>query len=148
MPACGAAHPVVREVRRRLGNHLRFVYRHFPLSNVHPHAETAAEAAEAAGAQHRFWEMHDVLFDDQEALDGEDLLAHAKAIGLDVAQFGLELSAGKYAPRVHEDFASGIRSGVNGTPTFYINGARHDGGHDVVSLIEAIQLARGARGAV
>ena len=134
----------MEELRRRLGDELRFVYRHFPLTNVNPRAETAAEAAEAAGAQGRFWPMHDRLFEYQDALGDEDLVAHAVALGLDVERFVRELAGGMYAARVREDFISGVRSGVNGTPTFYVNGVRHDGGVDVGSLLAAVLEAREA----
>jgi protein-disulfide isomerase len=141
-PHCGRAHPIVRELRRRLGDELRFVFRHFPLANIHPNAEPAAEAAEAAGAQGRFWEMHDWLFDHQDSLDADSLLTCVRALGLDVDRFATELRDGIHMPRVREDFSSGVRSGVNGTPTFFINGARHDGGYDLVSLTRGIELAR------
>jgi len=137
-PHCGAAHPTVKEIRRRLGNGLRFAFRHFPLSRIHPHAERAAEAAEAAAAQGKFWQMHDQLFEHQDALDDEYLLAYAAAIGLDVDEFAREMALGVHAPRVREDFLSGVRSGVNGTPTFFINGHRHDGSYDVQTLLAAI----------
>ena len=140
-PHCGAAHPIVEAIRPRLGRRLRFVYRHFPLTNVHPHAESAAEAAEAAGAQGSFWEMHDRLFEHQDALEDEDLVAHAVALGVDVDRFVEELANGVHAPRVRQDFLSGVRSGVNGTPTFYINGVRHDGGYDMASLLVALEAA-------
>jgi protein-disulfide isomerase len=143
-PFCQAAHPVVEEVRRRLRDQLRFVYRHFPLANVHPHAEAAAEAAEAAGAHGRFWPMHDRLFEAQGALTDEDLVAHAVALELDVERFIRELASGMYAARIREDFMSGVRSGVNGTPTFYVNGVRHDGGVDLGSLLAALLEAREA----
>jgi len=139
-PFCGAAHPIVHQVRQQFGKRLRFVFRHFPLANVHPHAEPAAEAAEAAGAQGRFWEMHDLLYERQDALEEEDLVARAEILGLDVARFVRELSAQTYALRVREDFMSGVRSGVNGTPAFYINDVRHDGGYDFATLVEAIEL--------
>ena len=138
-PYCGAAYPIVADLRARLGPRLRFVYRHFPLTNVHPHAEPAAEAAEAAGAQGRFWEMHDRLFEHQDALESEDLVAHADALGLDVERFVDDLADGVHAPRVRQDFLSGVRSGVNGTPTFYINGVRHDGSYDLASLLGALE---------
>ena len=141
-PHCGAAHPVVEAVRRRLGDQMRFVYRHFPLVNLHPHAEPAAEAAEAAGAQHRFWEMHDLLFEHQDMLEPRDLLAYAHAIPLDVARFVAELEGGIHAPRVQEDFLGGVRSGVNGTPTFFINGTRYDGPRDVESMVAALEFVR------
>jgi protein-disulfide isomerase len=137
-PYCGAAHPVVKEVRRRLGSGLRFAFRHFPLTRVHPHAEHAAEAAEAAGAQGKFWPMHDLLFEHQNALDDEDLLVYAASLGLDLDRFASELELGVHAPRVREDFLSGVRSGVNGTPTFFINGRRHEGASDVQTLLAAI----------
>ncbi|MEA2639416.1 MAG: hypothetical protein QOF51_810 [Chloroflexota bacterium] len=152
-PYCGRAYPVVEEIRRRLGDRLCFVYRHFPLTQIHPHAQHAAEAAEAAGAQGRFWAMHGTLFENQHALTDADLARYAAAIGLDLARFTQEMEAGIYIPRVREDFLSGVRSGVNGTPTFFINGRRHDGGADLKSLVEAIvhatlpapAIARGAR---
>jgi protein-disulfide isomerase len=140
-PHCGAAHPIVEEARARLGRRLRFVYRHFPLTNIHAHAEPAAEAAEAAATQGHFWEMHDRLFEHQDALEEEDLIAHADALGLDVEGFIEELAAGVHAPRVRQDFLSGVRSGVNGTPSFYINGVRHDGAYDLVSLLGALESA-------
>jgi protein-disulfide isomerase len=144
-PHCGAAHPIVDSVMRRAGKTARFAYRHFPLTNIHPHAERAAEAAEAAGAQGKFWEMHDRLFEHQHALDDESLLIHAEALDLDLRRFASELARGVHAPRVREDFLSGVRSGVNGTPTFFINGVRHDAPWDAPTLLHAIQLA--ARGA-
>jgi len=140
-PYCGAAHPIVKEVQRLLGKNLRFVFRHFPLTTIHPHAEHAAEAAEAAGAQKKFWQMHDVLFENQRALTDADVAAYAAALGLDTDQFVGELAVHAHAPRVKEDFMSGVRSGVNGTPTFFVNGVRHDGGYDLVSLLRAIELA-------
>ena len=137
-PHCGAAYPVVEEVRRRMGSKLRFVYRHFPLANVHPHAELACHAVEAAGAQGRFWEMHDALFENQEALELADLVSYAAALGLDVARFEQEIDRGVHASRIREDFMSGVRSGVNGTPTFFVNDNRYDGPRDVESLILAL----------
>jgi protein-disulfide isomerase len=126
-PHCGRAHPLVQAIKRQLGDRLRFVYRHFPLTEAHPHAQTAAEAAEAAGAQGRFWQMHDTLFRNQQALYDEDLLLYAARIGVDVERFARELVAGTYVKKVRDDFRSGVRSGVNGTPTFFVNGERFDG---------------------
>jgi protein-disulfide isomerase len=126
-PYCGMAHPVVKEVQRVLGNQLRFVFRNFPLAEAHPHARFAAQAAEAAGTQGRFWEMHDMLFENQAALEPADVGGYAKSIGLDVGRFEQELEAGTYAKKVRDDFRSGARSGVNGTPTFFVNGERYDG---------------------
>jgi formate-nitrite transporter family protein len=126
-PYCGMAHPIVKTAQRELGGQLRFVFRHFPLAEAHPHARIAAQAAEAAGAQGRFWEMHDMLFEHQDALEPEDLIGYAELLGLDTAQFARELEAGMYEKRVRDDFRSGVRSGVNGTPTFFVNGDRYDG---------------------
>jgi protein-disulfide isomerase len=133
-PHCGAVYPVVEALREKLGDLMRFAYRHFPLSQMHPHAELAAEAAEAAGAQGKFWDMHDALFTHQDALDGAHLLLYAAAIGLDTGAFRRDLEMQTYAPRVREDFISGVRSGVNGTPTFFINGIRYDGSRDFVTM--------------
>jgi protein-disulfide isomerase len=143
-PFCGAASAIVDEVRRRMGHRSRFAFRHFPLMNLHPHALRAAEAAEAAGAQRRFWLMHDRLYEHQEALEDRDLVAHAEAIGLDVARFARDLDAGVYLPRIQADMASGLHSGVQGTPTFFINGVKHEGAYDVDALIFAIESARKA----
>jgi len=125
-PYCAMAYPIVKAAQRRLGDRLRLVYRHFPLREAHPHAQHAAMAAEAAGAQGRFWAMHDALFNDPGSLDDAALVARAHRLRLDVARFEGELTGGVYAPRVREDFRSGVRSGVNGTPTFYVNGRRYD----------------------
>jgi protein-disulfide isomerase len=138
-PFCGAAHPSVVQVRQTLGDELRFAFRHFPLSQIHPHALPAAEAAEAAGAQGKFWEMHDMLFANQRALGLDHLLGYAAALGLDLDRFALELEQHTHEPRIREDFMSGIRSGVNGTPTFFVNGVRHNGGYDPESLLLAIR---------
>src|SRR3954452_13779780 len=125
-PYCGDAHPVVKAIQRQLGNRLCFAFRNFPLVNAHPHAEHAAEAAEAAGAQGKFWEMHDMLFENQNALEDEDLARYAKNLGLDALHLASEVAASAHLPRVREDFKNGVRDGVNGTPTFFINGVRYD----------------------
>jgi protein-disulfide isomerase len=138
-PHCGRAYPIVKDVQRRLGKQLRFVFRNFPITNLHPHAEHAAEAAEAAGAQKHFWEMHDALFEHQGTLDDRHLSTYAAAIGLDVPRFDRELSGHVHAKRVREDFSSGVRSGVNGTPTFFINGIRHDDSWDPDTLTQALR---------
>jgi protein-disulfide isomerase len=140
-PHCGRAYPIVKEVQRRLGDRLRFVYRNFPLSEAHPHAEHAAEAAEAAAAQGKFWEMHDTLFEHQRALADTRLVEYAATIGLDVAQFQQELDSHVHARHVRADFLGGIRSGVNGTPTFFINDVRHDDAWDVDTLVQALEAA-------
>lgn len=145
-PHCGAAHRVVKEVQQALGDDLRFVFRHFPLVNIHPHAEHAAEAAEAASAQGRFWEMHDVLFENQDALEDDDLATYAERLGFDVDRLAAEIETGAHVGRVREDFQSGIRSGVNGTPTFFINGRRYDGVPDPETLIALFnELLAGGR---
>jgi protein-disulfide isomerase len=137
-PYCGAAYPIIKDVQARMGDRLRFVFRNFPITTSHPHAEQAAEAAEAAGAQGRFWEMHDVLYENQKRLGDDDLRAYAQRIGLDLERFDKELAEHVHAPRVREDFMSGVRSGVNGTPTFFINGARYDDAYDVETLLAAL----------
>jgi protein-disulfide isomerase len=137
-PYCGEAYPVVKAVQARLGERLCFAFRNFPLANSHPHAEHAAEAAEAAGAQGRFWEMHDLLYENQQALEEEDLAQYAAALGLDAARLIAEVRTGAHRARVREDFKSGARSGVNGTPTFFVNGARFDGPPGVEALLAAL----------
>ncbi|WP_210191619.1 MULTISPECIES: thioredoxin domain-containing protein [Rhodomicrobium] len=138
---CGQAHKVVSELMRSFGKQMRYVYRQFPLTAVHPHAQQAAEAAEAAGAQDDVWKMHDMLYRHQRALDMRSLTRHAALIGLDLPRFANDLARHVHAPRVREDFLSGLRSGVNGTPTFFINGFRHNGPFDVKTLGSAIEAA-------
>jgi protein-disulfide isomerase len=140
-PFCGAAYPVTEKLIDRLGDELLFAYRHFPLSTMHPHAVLAAQAAEAAGSQGRFWEMHHLLYADQRRLDIPDLIARAERLQLDVARFTEELRVGTHAAKVESDFLSGVRSGVNGTPTFFINGRRHDGPVDLHTLAASLQMA-------
>ena len=140
-PHCRQAYPIVESVREALGPRLQFAYRHFPLTQIHPHAARAAEAAEAAGAQERFWEMHAVLFANQHALEDPDLIRYADHLGLDVARFAGELAEHAWAPRVREDFMSGVRGGVNGTPTFFVNGLRHDAPWDAGTLLETLVTA-------
>jgi len=140
-PYCGAAYPIVKQLQSTMGDTLRFAFRNFPLSTMHPHAEQAAEAAEAAGAQGQFWPMHDLLYENQRRLGADDLVAYAGRLGLDIARFERELTDHVYAARVHEDFMSGVRSGVNGTPTFYINGVRHDDSYDFDTMLEALRRA-------
>jgi protein-disulfide isomerase len=145
-PFCGMAHPVVEEVERVLSDRLCFAFRHFPIVNAHPHALRAAEAAESAAAQDGFWAMHTELFEHQDLLDDEMLLAHALRIGLDGRRFAEDLESHRFIPRIREDLSSGARSGVNGTPTFFVNGQRYEGAPDVQSLIEALQLTAPIRG--
>jgi protein-disulfide isomerase len=138
-PYCGAAYPIVKEVQDRMGERLRFVFRNFPITTSHPHAQEAAEAAEAAAAQGRFWPMHDLLFENQKNLGDRDLRAYAEQLGLDLELFDEELAGHVHAERVHKDFVSGVRSGVNGTPTFYINGVRHDDSYEIETLLAALE---------
>jgi protein-disulfide isomerase len=140
-PYCGQAHGVVKRLKKRLGDDLRFVFRNFPLTMIHPHAQNAAEAAEAAGAQGKFWAMHDTLYENQDRLDDVHLLHYAAMLGLDLARFKLEMAEHVHAARVREDFLSGVRSGVNGTPSFFINGIRHEGTWDEPTLLAALVRA-------
>jgi protein-disulfide isomerase len=144
-PYCGAAYPIVKEVQARMGDRLRFVFRNFPIATSHPHAEQAAEAAEAADAQAEFWPMHDLLYERQRRLRDEDLHAYAEELGLDVERFDADLAGHVHALRVREDFMSGVRSGVNGTPTFYIDGVRHDDSYDVDTLLGALEQVAASR---
>jgi protein-disulfide isomerase len=134
---------MIKLLQQSLGDTLRFVYRNFPLSQAHEHAMLAAQAAEAAGmsGDESFWQMHDQLFEHQDALELSDLVSYAKAIGLDSAQFRRDLEAGTFVARVRGDFRSGVRSGVNGTPTFFINGERYDGDYKQLSLETALRHA-------
>jgi protein-disulfide isomerase len=140
-PHCGHAYPIVEELRRRMGKKMRFAFRNFPLSEVHPHAEKAAEAAEAAGAQNRYWEMHGMLFKHQNALDTPHVTMYAADLRLDKDRFSHALSEHTFQTKVRDDFMSGVRSGVNGTPTFFINGARYDGSYELEPMLEALEAA-------
>jgi len=137
-PYCGQAYVIIKQVQKYLGQKLRFAFRNFPLTQVHPHAHQAAEAAESSGGQNKFWEMHDCLYEHQQALDDKHLETYAALLGLDLAQFIYDMSNHVYSGRVREDFLSGILSGLNGTPTFYINGIRYNGSWDLESLLEAL----------
>jgi protein-disulfide isomerase len=140
-PHCGRAYPIVKAVQAQLGRQLRFVFRNFPLGEAHPHAQHAAEAAEAAAAQGHFWEMHDALFEHQRALDDAHLVQYARAVGLDERRFTDALTSHEFTARVRRDFIGGVRSGVNGTPTFFINGVRYDDSWDVATLVSAVRAA-------
>jgi Na+/H+ antiporter NhaA len=139
-PYCGLAEPAVRELLRDFGD-VRYVWRHLPLTDVHPHAEQAAEAAEAAGKQGAFWEMHDLLLDHQDALTARDLIGYAGSLGLDVERFTADLRKHAGAAHVAEDVDSADLSGVSGTPTFFVNGMRHYGAYDIETLSKAVKLA-------
>jgi len=138
-PHCGRAYPILKKVRQKLGDQLRFVFRNFPLTQIHPEAEHAAEAAESAAEQGGFWQMHDRLFERQFALDDENLIEYATDLGLSGDQLRQDLAAKRYVPRVREDFMSGVKSGVNGTPTFFINGTRYDGSWDLEPLVAELE---------
>ncbi|MGB9144558.1 MAG: thioredoxin domain-containing protein [Acidobacteriaceae bacterium] len=140
-PHCGRAYPIVQQVQKKFGERLRFAFRNFPLSQMHPHAEAAAEVAEFAGAHGKFWEMHDRLFEHQERLGEGLFLALAKELTLSTSAMRQALEQKTFQTRVRADFTSGIRSGVNGTPTFFINGLRHNGSFDFDALVSAIQQA-------
>jgi len=137
-PYCGEAEPMTRAVQKELGERLCFAFRNFPLVNTHPHAEHAAEAAEAAGAQGHFWEMHDLLFERQEALEDESLWKYASTLSLDVDRLMRDVLSGSYAERLREDYQSGLRNGVNGTPSFFVNGIPFDGELSVKGLLAAL----------
>src|SRR5829696_1284274 len=138
-PFCTAAQPILRRVRERLDGRLRFAFRHFPLTEVHPDAERAAEASEAAAAQGAFWPMHDALYGARGELGLESVIALAAGLGLDAERVRAELAAGTHADRVAADVRSGKPAGVSGTPTFFVNGARHRGGYDAQTLIAALE---------
>jgi protein-disulfide isomerase len=146
-PACGQAYPIVKALEQQLAATLAVVFRHCPLSTIHPHAQRAAEAAEAAGAQGKFWPMHDLLFERQDALEDGDLARYAAELGLDLTRFARDLATHRHLAKVRADFSSGVRSGVNGTPTFFVNGLRHDGPYDPASLLASIATARNVRSA-
>jgi protein-disulfide isomerase len=145
-PYCGEAHPVLKTVQERMGDRLRFVFRNFPLSEAHPHAFAAAAAAEAAGTQGKFWEMHDMLYENQENLGPQALTGYAKALGLDVERFVKDINAGAFTARIKHDFQTGLMSGVNGTPSLFINGERYDGERDAESLLDVLQDIAGESG--
>ncbi len=138
-PYCGAAYLVVKRLQKALGKKLRFAFRNFPLTQAHPYALIAAEAAEAAALQEKFWPMHDLLFEEQAFLKPDILPTWAKKAGLNLKQFENDIRQGVVEKRIKEDRQSGIRSGVNGTPTFFINGARYDGPPDYASLLAALE---------
>jgi protein-disulfide isomerase len=138
-PHCGHAHPIVKRVQKHFGKKLCFVFRNFPLAEIHPHAESAAETAEYAGAQGKFWQMHDGLFENQEQLGGALYLKLAQQLGLPPQDLRAAVEKREFLPRVKSDFTGGVRSGVNGTPTFFLNGNRHDGSFEYEDLVAAIK---------
>jgi Na+:H+ antiporter, NhaA family len=138
-PFCSAARPILRRVRERLDGRLRFAFRHFPLTEVHPDAQRAAEASEAAAAQGAFWAMHDALYAARGELGLDAVLAAARAAGVDAERVRAELADGVHAARVEADVRSGRAAGIAGTPAFFVNGVRHHGGYDAQSLIAALE---------
>jgi protein-disulfide isomerase len=138
-PHCGHAYPIVKALQKRFGKQLRFVFRNFPLREIHPNAEVAAETAEFAAAHDKFWEMHDLIFENQNSLSEQMLGELAQRLMLDGQTLKDALRSGTFAERVQGDFSSGVRSGVNGTPTFFINSQRHDGDFELETLLQAIQ---------
>jgi len=126
-PHCGHAYPIIKSLQQSLGADLKFVFRNFPLSEIHPDAFNAAVAAEAAALQQKFWDMHDIIFENQQALDLENLFLYAKTIGLSIERFKNDIQKNTLIEKVEQDFESGIRSGVNGTPSFFINGKKYNG---------------------
>lgn len=140
-PHCGRAYPIVKEVQKHFGKRVRLVFRNFPLSEMHPHAEASAETAEFAASHGKFWEMHDLLFENQERLGNELFLELGERLALSTKALAEALENGTFEPRVRADFRGGVRSGVNGTPTFFINGHRHDDSFDYETLVSAINVA-------
>lgn len=134
-PDCAHAYPIIKTIQKALGDDLKFVFRNFPLSETHPHAVNSAVAAEAAALQNKFWEMHDIILQNQKHLESEDLLLYAKTIKLDSNQFINDIQNNALLAKVEADFESGIRSGVNRTPSFFINGVKYAGGADAAELI-------------
>jgi protein-disulfide isomerase len=130
-PYTGMAYPIIKEIMKQFGDQIYFVYRNFPLKDIHPHAQHAAEAAEAAAAQDKFWQMHDYLFEHQKALDDNHLLEYAQKVGLDIDKFKKEISGHVYTPLINKSLKAGIDSGVEGTPTFFVNGVHYEDSWDL-----------------
>ena len=142
-PDCGLLFETLQNVQREFGARLRLVYRHYPLSGIHKHAQMAAEAAEAAAAQECFWDMHDLLFQHQDALEQKHLLRYAEQLKLDVDRFRRELKQETHLERVRQDFIAGVQNGVNGTPGLFLNGVRQPGAFDQRALKALLEAAPG-----
>jgi len=138
-PHCGHAYPIIKSIQQQLGGQLKFVFRNFPLAEMHPNATNAAVATEAAAVQGKFWEMHDIIFENQEHLGNSHLVKYAAKIGLDAEQFKADFENPAALEKVESDFESGVRSGVNGTPSFFINGTKYNGNWEEVDLLEYLQ---------
>jgi protein-disulfide isomerase len=140
-PACGKLFVAINQLHQRLHGDIRIVYRHYPLSGRHPHAQLAAEAAEAAGAQGKFWEMHDLLFEHQDSLQEKNLKGYAERLALDVDRFRKDLKQRMFEERVREDFRRGVANGVYGTPGLFVNGIRHNGALDPEAILDCVPAA-------
>ena len=138
-PYTAMAYPIVKDIMRQFGDKIYFVFRNFPLNDIHPHAQNAAEAAEAAAAQDKFWEMHDYLFEHHKVLDYTHLLEYAHKVGLDIVRFKKEMSGHVYASLIEESLKTGINNGVEGTPTFFVNGIRYEQSWDLKTFSETLQ---------
>lgn len=138
-PHCGRAYPIIKNIQEQLGSDMKFVFRNFPLSKIHPHSFSAAVATEAAGLQDKFWEMHDIIFENQKTLEAEDIVLFASKLGLDIERFKNDMERRTIMEKVEKDFETGIRSGVNKTPTFFINGEKYDGEWSDNQLLQYLQ---------
>lgn len=138
-PVCGGAYGELKRLLSTVGDQVGLVFRHFPMNGLHPHAQLAAEAAEAAGAQGRFWEMHDLLFEHQDALSGRALVGYAQALELDLEVFATDVREHRQLARIESDFLEGVRSGVHGTPTFFVDGVRYSGPPTAEGLLGALK---------
>lgn len=138
-PHCGHAYPIIKSLQKKLGNKLKFVFRNFPLSEIHQYATNAAVAAEAASAQGKFWEMHDIIFENQNSLEDVYLIKYAAHIGLNIQKFEADFELPQYLEKVEADFESGIRSGVNGTPSFFINNEKYNGVWEEAEFLNHLQ---------
>lgn len=138
-PYCAAAHPIVKQLQKQFGEQLFLVFRNFPLVEIHPHAKIAAEAAQFAGQNDRFWEMHDLIYENQESLSLPFLLKHGERLDLSIIDMKIALDKKIYETKINSDFLGGVRSGVNGTPTFFINGQRYNGTYELEELAAAIE---------
>jgi protein-disulfide isomerase len=137
-PFCGQAYPIIKDVQAATGRKLRFVFRNFPLTQAHPYAELAAEAAESADVEGKFWEMHDALFENQAMISEDAVMEIARKLGLNLSRFVEDIRTRKFMNHVRKDFMGGVKSGVNGTPCFFINGKRHDGPWDYETLSNSL----------
>lgn len=138
-PHCGQAYPIIQSIQKKLGTKLKFVFRNFPLQEIHPNAINAAIATEAAALQGKFWEMHDIIFENQKEIETDDLINYAKSIDLDTKQFENDFGKLELLDKVANDFEGGVRSGVNGTPSFFVNGQKYEGNWDEASFLEFLK---------